>query len=202
MLNRESMPKEDEMKAMSDFLSELQTYPDLEASIIRKTKIHKVLKNIIKLNSIPLEEEFHFKDRSRDLLNKWTEILANDPSGGGAGDHGDGDEKGDDSKMEEKAPTTNGTAAPEKKAETENGAVEAAEAAAPEPEPREALENKIGTTVEGEKEAEKPAAEEKIQEKEKTAEEKQTDGPAIESQPEAEYKPPASTGPVAAESAA
>ena len=177
------MPKEDEMKSMSDYLSELETYPDLEASIIRKTKIHKVLKNIIKLAAIPLEEQFHFKNRSRDLLAKWNEILANDPSGATSGEHGDGaDDKADESK--DAAPITNGTTAPEDK--TEDTPAEAV--AAPE---STTVENKIGTSVEGEKEAEQPAADAKPEEVEETVEEKQTDGPAVESAPAAEYKPPA-----------
>ncbi len=68
---------------MSDFLGELGGYLDLEGSIIRPTKIHKVLKAMIKLGSIPLDEEFRFKTRSSELLRKWNE---NDTSTGAAGD--------------------------------------------------------------------------------------------------------------------
>ena len=74
-LSRDTVPKAEEMKSMSDFLSELETFPDLEGSIIRTTKIHKVLKQMIKIEHIPLEEEFKFKDRSTRLLSKWNETL-------------------------------------------------------------------------------------------------------------------------------
>ena len=178
---------------MSDFLAELETYPDLESSIIRTTKIHKVLKAMLKLPSIPLDEQYQFKSRSVELLGKWNEILSNDAAG--ASGEKDGD-KEEDTKPEpeavdapkstvEPAPTTNGEA---KSREEQAEKAEAGEAAAPEEGKQEQLENKIGTTVEGEKEAEKPE-EAKAAQPEKTAEEKKTDAPAIESAPEQAYKP-------------
>jgi hypothetical protein len=60
---------------MSEFISKLEGYADLEVSIIRATKINKVLKAILKLTEIPKEGEFHFKDRSKSLLEKWNKIL-------------------------------------------------------------------------------------------------------------------------------
>ncbi|KAI1143409.1 hypothetical protein F5Y05DRAFT_151993 [Hypoxylon sp. FL0543] len=78
LLNREHEPKEEEMKSMSEFLAKLETFPDLEASIIRVTKINKVLKAILKLDAIPKEEEFQFKPRSQTLLDTWTKVLAAD----------------------------------------------------------------------------------------------------------------------------
>lgn len=67
---------------MSEYLKELEKFEDLEAEIIRKTKVHKVLKAIIKLEGIPKEEEYHFKQRSSDLLGKWSGALAaeNEPA--------------------------------------------------------------------------------------------------------------------------
>lgn len=64
---------------MSDYLKQLEAHEDLEAEVIKKTKVHKVLKAIIKLNSIPKEEEHNFKQRSSDLLTKWGGALAADP---------------------------------------------------------------------------------------------------------------------------
>jgi hypothetical protein len=61
---------------MADYLKQLEAHEDLEAEIIKKTKVHKVLKAIIKLDNIPKEEEHHFKQRSADLLNKWGGALA------------------------------------------------------------------------------------------------------------------------------
>lgn len=163
---------------MSDFLHELEAYPDLESSIIRTTKIHKVLKAMIKLPSIPLDEEYHFKDRSVALLGKWNEILSADTTGG-SGD------KDDDGKPDASAaPTTNGEA---KSTEEQAKKAKAGEAAAPEEESEAKLENRIGTIVEGEKEAEKP--EEKAATPAKTAEEEKTDAPAVDSAPAEAYKP-------------
>jgi hypothetical protein len=67
------------MANMSDYLKQLEAHEDLEAEVIKKTKVHKVLKAIIKLNSIPKEEEYAFKQRSNDLLTKWGGALAADP---------------------------------------------------------------------------------------------------------------------------
>ncbi|KAL8714867.1 MAG: hypothetical protein Q9220_001380 [cf. Caloplaca sp. 1 TL-2023] len=173
-LSRDIPPKEDEMKSMSEFLSELETYPDLEGSIIRATKINKVLKAMLKIPSIPQDEVHNFKERSLRLLGKWNETLSNDPGAGGAGD------KDDDAKAEASAPMTNGVS---KDTEAQAEKAEAGEAAAPEEETSKALENKIGTTTEGEKEAEageppKPTAPE------------EGDEPDVENAPAKEYQPP------------
>jgi len=78
LLTRDQDPKEEEMKQMSEFVSKLEGYADLEVSIIRATKINKVLKAILKLNSIPKEEDFQFKPRSQTLLDKWNKLLASE----------------------------------------------------------------------------------------------------------------------------
>lgn len=65
---------------MSEFVSKLEGYSELEVSIIRATKINKVLKAILKLSSIPKEEEFKFKPRSQTLLDKWNKLLATEQS--------------------------------------------------------------------------------------------------------------------------
>jgi hypothetical protein len=64
------------MANMADYLKQLEQHEDLEADIIKKTKVHKVLKAIIKLDSIPKEEVHNFKSRSTELLNKWNGALA------------------------------------------------------------------------------------------------------------------------------
>ncbi|KAK4994104.1 hypothetical protein LTR66_005789 [Elasticomyces elasticus] len=80
-LSRDQAPKEEEMASMSDFFSQLEGYSDLEASIIRTTKIHKVLKAIVKLNSIPKDEELGFKKRSYAILDSWSKVLDQDTGG-------------------------------------------------------------------------------------------------------------------------
>jgi hypothetical protein len=80
LLIRDQEPKEEEMKLMSDYIAKLEGFPDLEVSIIRVTKINKVLKAILRLESIPKEEEFDFKGRSQTLLDKWTKLLSSEPT--------------------------------------------------------------------------------------------------------------------------
>lgn len=67
------------MPQMSTYIKKLEGYTDLEISIIRGTKINKVLKGLIKLNTIPRDEEFHFRQRSMDLLSQWNKFLGAEP---------------------------------------------------------------------------------------------------------------------------
>ncbi|KAF2636592.1 hypothetical protein P280DRAFT_145428 [Massarina eburnea CBS 473.64] len=75
-LSRDQAPQDEDMPSMSDHLKQLEDLTDLEAEIIKQTKVHKVLKAIIKLNAIPREDEFNFKTRSNNLLTKWTGMLS------------------------------------------------------------------------------------------------------------------------------
>jgi hypothetical protein len=63
------------MAEMSGHLKQLEDLKNLEAETIRKTKVHKVLRAILKLPSIPKEEEYGFKKRSTTLLQSWTGAL-------------------------------------------------------------------------------------------------------------------------------
>ncbi|KAI5366441.1 Putative PWWP domain-containing protein [Septoria linicola] len=86
-LSRDQAPKEDEMASMAEFFTQLEGYENLEPSIIRTTKIHKVLKAIVKLASVPKDDEFDFKRRSSAMLEVWNKRLEADgdshaPSGG------------------------------------------------------------------------------------------------------------------------
>lgn len=99
-LSRDQAPQESEMATMSNFITKLENYGDLEVSIIRSTKINKVLKALIKLNTIPKDEEFNFKSRSVDLLGRWNKAL-------GAESTAD-DNAGPSGMDKEEPPTTNG----------------------------------------------------------------------------------------------
>ena len=63
------------MKEEEQYLTELKTYPDLEGGVTRTIKMHKVLKQMIKLDNSPSEEEakFKIKDRSTKVLTKWND---------------------------------------------------------------------------------------------------------------------------------
>lgn len=74
-LARDQAPKESEMPGMADFFSQLEAYQSLEPSIIRNTKIHKVLKAVIKLASVPKDDEYQFKKRSAALLEEWNKRM-------------------------------------------------------------------------------------------------------------------------------
>ncbi|CEJ57561.1 hypothetical protein PMG11_06250 [Penicillium brasilianum] len=77
-ISREMPPKEDEMAAMAGYFDKLEKHSDLEVSIIRSTKINKVLKMIVKLDTIPRDEEFHFRHRAMGILTSWKSVLETD----------------------------------------------------------------------------------------------------------------------------
>jgi hypothetical protein len=66
------------MDALADHLTTLEGYTDLEPEIIRDTKANKLLKVILKLSTIPRDEEFKFKERCKALLDTWAKILQSD----------------------------------------------------------------------------------------------------------------------------
>lgn len=113
LLAKDDSPKESDMKAMSEYVTKLESYADLEVSIIRSTKINKVLKAIIKLPAIPLEDEFHFKDRSSSLLNKWNQILDSAPES--AATNGNGEKKAASEEVSAAVEAKAETSAPEEK---------------------------------------------------------------------------------------
>ena len=155
-------------QSMSGYLSKLETFPDLEGSIIRATKIHKVLKAMIRLQSIPKDDEFTFKKRSIDLLSKWNKILADDPSGAAAGDK-------DDDKNDDK-PETNGAG---KDSIADATKSDSAEPAADDEKKAEADQSEA--TAESEKKAEPEV--EKASEPAAPAEEPKADEPMADAAP-------------------
>lgn len=128
LLAREGIPKEDEMRNMSDFIVKLENMPDLEASIIRSTKINKVLKAILKLSSIPKEAEFNFRPRSQTLLDKWNQVLAASEGGAAAAPAANG-VNGDDKEASAAPAESNGVKDAEKPQEAEKEKTEKAEKA-------------------------------------------------------------------------
>ncbi len=96
------------MSTMATYIKKLEGYADLEVSIIRTTKINKVLKALIKLNTIPRDEEFQFRKRSVDLLGQWNKILGAEPADGDADKenttNGVHDEKSEDAETTEEKP--------------------------------------------------------------------------------------------------
>lgn len=79
MFPKEQPIKADDMPAMAEFFTRLEDFTEMDASILRATRIHKLPKAIMRLESIPREDEFNFKSRSTGLLEKWNKILADAP---------------------------------------------------------------------------------------------------------------------------
>lgn len=165
-MSRDQAPKEEEMSAMAEFFGQLEKYDNLEPSIIRTTKIHKVLKAIVKLASIPKDEEFSFKKRSADLLEIWNKRM-----------EGEG-EAAPKSAVDEKAPETNGDAA-------------AAPAASEEPAEPKASENAAEKAEELEKKVEEMAVEPTAEKSEEKAAEPTEDSKPTEEEPKTAEAVPA-----------
>jgi hypothetical protein len=106
-LSREEAPKEEEMEAMAGFFTRLESHGEIEVSIIRETKIQKVLRAILKLSSIPKDEQYSFKKRAVDILSSWKNLLDSDiPSAkqGQAKTNGVDKEKDDSANPESEVP--------------------------------------------------------------------------------------------------
>ncbi|KAL1603586.1 hypothetical protein SLS60_005174 [Paraconiothyrium brasiliense] len=99
-LDRAKPPQDEDMSNMSGYMTQLEELKNLEPEIIKETKVHKVLKGILKLPEVPRDEEFKIKSRSQDLLNKWGTLSA-----------------GEHAAEETAAPATNGVKPEEKKAD-------------------------------------------------------------------------------------
>lgn len=133
-------PDESEMKSMSVHLGYLEEFSGLEASMIRATKINKVLKGILKLENIPHEEEHNFKKRSQTLLNNWNTLLADAAAAAPAptatnGVNGDKKATPEVAKSESEKPTTSSKPSEEPKPAEAPKAEPAAEAGKSEEKP-------------------------------------------------------------------
>jgi len=170
LLSKEGKPQEDEMVNMSKFIDMLEAMPDLEGAIIRETRINKVMKQILKLDSIPKESEFKFKSRSQELLNKWNKVMASDgaapaPASAAPSTNGANGVNGTKSPTEEKKsepgedkPEAKAEAKPENATEEEQKPEEKKDAEVPKPEAG-AESTEPAKPAESETKAEEPAKE-------------------------------------------
>lgn len=65
MLLQDQVPSNEDLQEMSDCLAKLEAFPDLEASVIQSTKIHKVMMAILKLGRLPKDDGFKVSIGSR-----------------------------------------------------------------------------------------------------------------------------------------
>ncbi|KKA26736.1 hypothetical protein TD95_000874 [Thielaviopsis punctulata] len=103
LLTHDVEPTADDMPMMNEYLSKLESMIDMDVSIIRATKINKVMKAILKLESIPRDSEFKFKSRAANLLVEWNKQLAADSAASGAA--GTAEKAGANGKTEGEATT-------------------------------------------------------------------------------------------------
>ncbi|CZT53520.1 uncharacterized protein RSE6_15140 [Rhynchosporium secalis] len=64
-------PRRKKMKTLSAYLKELEHIEDLPGSVLSTTRIYKVLKKITRLDDIPKNSKFSFKERAVMLVGKW-----------------------------------------------------------------------------------------------------------------------------------
>jgi hypothetical protein len=140
-LSREQAPQESEMAGMHEFFTQLEAYENLETSIIRNTKVHKVLKAIVKLATVPKDDEYNFKKRSIALLDVWNKRMESEGDGAAPAA----------TETKSEAPEEKAAPAEEEKPAETNGTAEKTEAAAPEAqdaEMKDAGEEKADETAE------------------------------------------------------
>jgi hypothetical protein len=155
-LSRDQAPKEEEMSTMAEFFTQLQAYENLEPSIIRTTKIHKVLKAIVKLASVPKDEEFHFKKRSSAMLEIWNKRMESEGEGAAPAS---GEKQEQEQEQEKSAPTESLPERNRDKAASKSGEESAADEADAKPTEGQDEEMESGDASDqaAEKEAEKKA---------------------------------------------
>lgn len=60
-----------EMPELSNLLTQLEAFPDLEAQVITKTKINKVMRALIKKPNLPKDQELSIRSRAYALLDEY-----------------------------------------------------------------------------------------------------------------------------------
>ncbi|THH31413.1 hypothetical protein EUX98_g2782 [Antrodiella citrinella] len=105
-LNSKSLPKDEDMPALDELFSTVENYENMSIAYLTFSKIGKVMRHIHALapSKIPRNDEFHFKERAKVLVDKWA-VLINGPGGKPNGEKAD-------------TPTANGTATNGKKAKS------------------------------------------------------------------------------------
>ena len=74
-MSKDKTPQEEDLQAISDYLSQLEDSTDLQSDVIRETKIRRALMEILKLDIVPGGSEFQFKIRFERLLERCNKAL-------------------------------------------------------------------------------------------------------------------------------
>ncbi|PCH35978.1 hypothetical protein WOLCODRAFT_28250 [Wolfiporia cocos MD-104 SS10] len=83
-LNNKAVPKDEDMPALDQLFTTVETYENMSISYLSFSKIGKVMRHIHALpaEKVPRDAEFKFRERARTLVDKWHDILnANKPNG-------------------------------------------------------------------------------------------------------------------------
>jgi hypothetical protein len=74
-LSKDKIPKEEDLQAISSYLSQLEDSANLQSDVIRVTKVQRVLTEILKLDVILGGPEFQFKSRFERLFERCNKAL-------------------------------------------------------------------------------------------------------------------------------
>ncbi|KAJ7260314.1 hypothetical protein B0H12DRAFT_1107750 [Mycena haematopus] len=75
--SNKALPKEDEMPTVDALFTTVEGYENMNIGYLTFSKIGKVMRHIHLLDAakVPRDDEFHFRDRAKALVDKWHEIL-------------------------------------------------------------------------------------------------------------------------------
>ncbi|KAJ7249121.1 hypothetical protein B0H12DRAFT_1019877, partial [Mycena haematopus] len=88
------LPKEDEMPAVDMVFTTVEGYDNMSIGYLSFSKIDKVMRHIHLLDAykVPRDEEFHFRDRAKALVDKCHETVGPKANAGGGDTERDGTE--------------------------------------------------------------------------------------------------------------
>ncbi|AFR97015.1 hypothetical protein C343_05147 [Cryptococcus neoformans C23] len=71
----ESMPAESEMPHWNEVFESIETYDSMTIEALQYSKIGKVMKKIMGLTTIPLNDKYEFTKRAGKLMHQWQEFI-------------------------------------------------------------------------------------------------------------------------------
>ncbi|KAI9771647.1 MAG: hypothetical protein M1840_001862 [Geoglossum simile] len=76
MPTHNEIPNEVVLNQISEYFASLEGHTHIEEKIFQQSKIHKVMRGIVALHSVPGDDKYHFKRRARALLLQWGKPVA------------------------------------------------------------------------------------------------------------------------------
>jgi hypothetical protein len=76
LVQRGTPPDESDMEACSDVMTELEKFsPKMTLELLKHSKLHKVLRAIIKIDYLDRPEDYRFHTRAEELLLQWEKLI-------------------------------------------------------------------------------------------------------------------------------